>query len=144
MKYFYLIFFHCFWSHVNEWLFISCICKEWLLSVTVIRYSTSGEKGIGPAIYIFFSLKDISESIRLRKFKPSRFEWHLFKLYFHMYFDPQRSFVACTGLVISKTSVKFLALKSEASLYLLRLQGYISIKLERLYISRSLIEFPLW
>ena len=61
-----------------------------------------------------------------------------------MYFDPQRSFVACTDLVISETSVKFLALKSEASLYLLRLQGYISIKLERLYISRSFIELPLW
>ena len=58
--------------------------------------------------FIFFLLKDISESILLRKFKSSRLEGDFFKIYFHMYFDPQRSFVAYTGLVIFKISSNLL------------------------------------
>ena len=39
----------------------------------IFRYSGCGESGTGP-VRIFFLLKDISESIRLRTFKPSRLE----------------------------------------------------------------------
>ena len=76
-------------------------------------YSGCGESDSGPARIYFFLLKDISESTGLRKFKPSKLEWDFFKVYFHMYFDPQRSFVAYIGLVIFKFSFNFLERKSD-------------------------------
>ena len=63
-----------------------------------------------PGNFLFFLLKDISESIGLRNFKPSRLESDFFQVYFHMYFDHQRSFVAYTGVVISKFSSNLLAI----------------------------------
>ena len=68
--------------------------------------------------FFCFCFTDIMESIGLRMSRPSRFESDFFKVYFYMYFDPKRSLVACTGVVISKLSADFLPCKNKTLILL--------------------------